>query len=313
MTAPQEAAGPSAPFVSVIVPSKDGERKGNVMNLLGDIAKQSYQTVEVILVIGAYPNGHARNVGAKYAKGGYLLMLDDDLRLGDEYVIEQLIKTFTVLTSCGMAGCSQQLPPDANKFQQISAKQLPRSEFPIVEEYIETDMVNHCAGFAIPSKLYQDISGEDDFILRGTDPDLRYRVEKAGYKIVVVPHTKSYHPLPDNWKEFWCYHWKCGFETGSVFRTHREKIVDVTYDGSPVSVWHRPLWWRGVRFLGRMIGACLKGYWLFVVAYISHILGFSWGVCFPRRTSTIDGTVKIYNKLELVDLINGGSSLYVKS
>ena len=64
-----------SPKVSIIIPSLDGSREGNVSRLVEDIRKQSFQDYELILVKGESPNGHARNVGVRKAKGEILDIL----------------------------------------------------------------------------------------------------------------------------------------------------------------------------------------------------------------------------------------------
>ena len=57
------------PKVSVIIPSLDGYRDGNVPRLLEDISRQSYRKLEVFVVKAVKPCGRAHNHGAQRAKG----------------------------------------------------------------------------------------------------------------------------------------------------------------------------------------------------------------------------------------------------
>ena len=294
-------------LVSIIIPSRDGNRNGNVLKLLGDIANQTYKKIEVILVVGASPNGHARNVGAKSANGEFLFMLDDDLRLGNENVVENLITLLKQNSSYGMLGCSQQIPLDANNFQRVSASELPRSEFPVVEEPTDTDMVNHCAGFVISASLYKEVGGESDILRRGTDPDLRNRVKKAGYRVLVAPNTWNYHPLPDNWKKCWNYHKQNAKETADVFLHHKSSIVDISYDEKPVIKPDRPTWWRTIRYAWRFIKAILTCRWLLVFSYAAYTAGFLEGVFSSHNTEIKDGKTIIYTRQDLNKYILDGT------
>ena len=195
------------PLVSVIIPSLDGKRSGNVERLLEDLAQQTVQEFEILMPVGFKPNGRARNEGVRKAKGHYLVCIDDDVRLGHERIIENLLKPLLEVEASGhdwtkpgegrigMTGPSQQLPPDATWFQRWAACQLPRTQFPIVDDYTDTDMVTHMC-LCIPTDLYKAVGWENDHIVRGTDVDLRYRVRQFGYRIVVVPQTWAYHPIP---------------------------------------------------------------------------------------------------------------------
>ena len=84
------------PAISVVIPSRDGTRGGNVDRLLDNLRSQTRQDFEVILAIGFSPNGHARNQGVKPARGKYLVCIDDDVTLGHERVLENLIKPFEI-------------------------------------------------------------------------------------------------------------------------------------------------------------------------------------------------------------------------
>lgn len=297
----------SSPIVSIIIPSRDGSRNGNVQKLLGDIANQTYKEIEIILVIGASPNGHARNIGVKSANGEFLFMLDDDLRLGNKFVVENLMTFLKQDGSYGMVGCSQQIPPDANNFQIRAAAELPRSEFPVVQEPTDTDMVNHCAGFVIHANLYKEVGGESDILRRGTDPDLRNRVKKAGYRVLVAPKTWSYHPLPDNWKKFWSYHKQNAKETAYVFLYHKSSIVDISYDEKPVTKPDRQTWWRVIRYAWRFIKALITCRWLLVFSYTAYTAGFLEGIFFPIHAEIKDGKTVIYSAKDLNKYILNGT------
>jgi glycosyltransferase involved in cell wall biosynthesis len=269
------------PAISVVIPSRDGTRGGNVDRLLADLRSQTRQDFEVILAIGFSPNGHARNQGVKPARGKYLVCIDDDVTLGHERVLENLIKPFVISdfrfqicdtkapggegvgeglgpqrhgepregqgrnakaergegaekggradqeqrttdtllqtaidgeveksaicsdprglhlqSAIGMTGPSQLIPPSQPRWVHWAARQLPRSLFPVVDQVTDSDMVSHMC-LCMPTQLYKDVGWENDEIVRGTDTDLRFRVRKAGYRIVVVPDTWAYHPLPD--------------------------------------------------------------------------------------------------------------------
>ena len=57
------------PQVSIVIPSLDGVRGGNVDRLVGQLKEQTFDSIEIILSIGESPNGHARNVGVVLARG----------------------------------------------------------------------------------------------------------------------------------------------------------------------------------------------------------------------------------------------------
>jgi len=197
------------PKVSVIIPSLDGYRNGNVGKLVNQIKNQTFKDIEIILVIGEMPNGHARNVGVEKAKGDLFVFMDDDAILGDNRVIENLIKTFSIDDRIGMVGASTLVPEDSNWFQRWLAKEEPRATYARVDKVTETkEGATHlCCAF--PQRVYERVGGESDILITGTDLDMRHRIRKAGYKIVLASNCWVYHPLPSNLvqavKNWWWY------------------------------------------------------------------------------------------------------------
>ena len=120
-----------------------------------------------------------------------------------------------------MTGPSQQLPPDANRFQHWSGRQIPRSLSAIVNEITDSDMVSHMC-LAMPRDLFEQVGRESDWLLAGTDPDLRHRVRQAGYRIVVVPRSWAYHPAPDNMRALVGFGYKKGRFTAWQYRFARD-------------------------------------------------------------------------------------------
>ncbi len=90
--------------ISVIIPSFDGIRGGNVEKLKHDLDAQTLKPHEVILSIGISPNGKARNEGVKKASGNFYVFIDDDVTLGCNDMLEKLIRPFFEDPSIGMTG-----------------------------------------------------------------------------------------------------------------------------------------------------------------------------------------------------------------
>lgn len=189
------------PIASVIIPSLDGNRDGNVEKLINDIKKQSFKSVEIIISINEKPNGRARNVGFEKVSESseYLIFFDDDIILGNNLIIENFIQVLKN-KKIGLVGASQ-LPPSNSSLKQLwIGYDLKRAKFEIVRNITETDMVTH-AGMACRKEIWEIFDGESNNLVTGTDTDLRERLSSEGYKHVIPPDTFVYHPLPKNFTD----------------------------------------------------------------------------------------------------------------
>lgn len=279
------AAGPPAdrpPLVSVIIPSLDGERGGNLASLLSDLDGQTLTEKEVLVVRGVRPNGRARSVGAARARGRYLVFVDDDVRLGHAGVLADLVDALEGDATLGLVGPSQLPPPLATPFQLAVAGQLPRMRFPVVDRLVETDMVTHMC-LAIPADLWRDIGGEHHDLVRGTDPDLRDRVRRVGRKVAVVPMTWAYHPPPASLGALLRSSWRGGRGAAWVRRHHPDLAFDVPEGAfaGPASVRGRVF--RLGRFGSRLVGSLLKGRFLLVLADLAYAAGYASFLLAPRE------------------------------
>lgn len=271
------------PFVSIIIPSYDGYREGNVPKLIEDIKNQSFKNFELNVVRGVKPNGKARNVGIKNAKGEILVFIDDDVRLGNSDVLKNLIEPFELDKTIGITGTSRFLPPNANKFQKIAEKQIPRSYFPIVEKITESDMATHDC-ISIPKDIYIKVGMENEFLLRGTDPDLRFRVRKAGFKTVIVPNTWIYHPLPESLRNLAKKSFNNGMGSGWVFKHYPEFVYEVPEHGELPDVGARPFSYRVIRVIFRIILALISFKFLRLIFTVSYGIGYLYGMIAGEKT-----------------------------
>ncbi|HCE44145.1 MAG TPA: hypothetical protein DET40_11400 [Lentisphaeria bacterium] len=212
--------------VSVIIPSFDGKRNGNVEMLKEQLGNQTQAPFEIIVVVGVSPNGKARNEGVKKASGNFYVFIDDDVTLGNDKVIENLLRPFLERKDVGMTGPSQLIPDNSNWFQKTSAKQVPRSLFPIQKELVDSDMVSHMC-LCMPEKLFKDIGWENPDIIAGTDPDLRHRVRQSGLRVCVAPDTWAYHPMPETFSKLMRLAYAKGRNSATVRFRNPELILEL--------------------------------------------------------------------------------------
>ncbi|MDZ4858776.1 MAG: glycosyltransferase [Candidatus Hydrogenedentes bacterium] len=271
------------PRVSVIIPSWDGHRNGCVPRLIESVRMQSFKDYDLHIVKGVSPQGKAINQGARGSRGEILIILDDDSELADAAVFETLVRVIDEDATVGFAGASIVSPLGATRFQLRAGEQFPRFNTPVVDRVTDSDLACHgCC--AMPRAVFNAIGGEREDIIRGLDPDLRVRLRAAGYRVVLAPNARIYHPLPASWRKLLRQFFRNGFgsayaqkfQPDSVYETH-ESLDDRTF------VARRPLWYRAARFPMRLMKALVKGETMRLAAYTAYGFGYVWGMATARR------------------------------
>lgn len=269
---------PKTPRLSVIIPSWDGHRDGCVPRLLESVGRQSFADFEVIVIKGVSPQGKAINQGAAQARGEVLMILDDDSLLADDDVFARIIQTLDDDEKIGLAGASIVIFPDSNDFQKKAALQFPRFHTPVVDTVTDSDLACHgCC--AIPRRIFDDVGGEREDLLRGLDPDLRVRIREAGYRVVLAPQARIYHPLPSDWTKLLRIFFRNGFGSAYAYKFQRESVFEtheVLHDEAFQP--RTTLIYRLGRYPLRLLKALAEGQFMRFGAYCSYALGYGWGV-----------------------------------
>ncbi len=276
---------PGQPRVSIIIPSLDGHRDGAVPRLLESVRRQTFQDTEIHLIRGVAPQGKAINQGATIARGRILVILDDDSCLAADDVLERLIVALEADPAIGMAGASIVVPPDATPFQRRAAAQFPRFNTPVVDTVTDSDYACHgCC--AIPAAVFKQVGGEREDLLRGLDPDLRVRLRAAGYRVVLVPHSAIYHPLPDGFRKLLRIFFRNGY--GSAYaRKFQPEAVYETHESLNAGSFtpRRSFAYRLARFPLRLLKALVQGRFLRFSAYCAYACGYAWGMATAKETA----------------------------
>jgi len=268
----------NAPRISVIISSLDGYRNGALPRLLASIEHQSFRDYEVHVVKGVAPQGKAINQGARDSRGDILVILDDDTCLADNSVFERLVGALDSDDAIGMAGASIVVPPDASTFQKRAAAQFPRLNMPVVDRITDSDLACHgCC--AIPKRVFEQVGGEREDLLRGLDPDLRVRLRAAGCRVVLVPQALIYHPLPDGWRPLLRTFFRNGFgsayarkfQPDAVYETH-EELDAATFQPRTRFAF------RVLRFPLRLAKAVVEAKFIRFAAYCAYACGYLWGM-----------------------------------
>jgi cellulose synthase/poly-beta-1,6-N-acetylglucosamine synthase-like glycosyltransferase len=191
--------------VSVIVPSLTGD----VSRLRASLDRQTHRPSEVIVVTNVRPAGRARNQGARQAHGELLLFVDDDAELGDDRVLERMVRAAED-RSVTVVGSSRILPPSATNLQRRIAFEVPRWEEPIADELISADPPLDRYGFSaatttcclIRRAAFEEVGGFDEELVTGEDPELFYRLRRAGHSFVIPANAWTFHAPPADFAVF---------------------------------------------------------------------------------------------------------------
>ncbi len=263
--------------VSVVIPHFYPSREENLNRIISDLRLQTFRDVELIVVRGVAPQGRAINQGARQARGEILIVMDDDSRIGHSKVVENLVRVIRENPDVAMAGASIITPKDANAFQRRAARQFPRFNMPVVKEVTESDLP--CHGLvAFRKDVFVKVGMEREDILRGLDPDLRVRIRKAGYKVVLAPDTWAYHPLPESFFKFLCLFFRNGYGSAYLQCVHPEMNYDTderltARDFVP----KRSFLYRVLRFPLRLLKSLVMFQWIRLSGYSVYLLGYAAG------------------------------------
>ncbi len=147
--------------------------------------------------------GASRNFGMKKAMGNYFIILDSDCILTTHYL--NTINTFLKTNYVHCFGGADTDHPDFTSLQKAinftmtsflttggirgSEKSISRFEPRSFNMGISKEAFEKTGGFA---KIHP-----------GEDPDLSYRIVKAGYKTTFIPNASVYHKRCISWKKFY--------------------------------------------------------------------------------------------------------------
>ena len=172
------------PLVSIIIPCW-GSYKQYLKQCLDSIDNQSFKDYEVIVVSNKKDLPSARNEGIKKAKGKYILPLDVDDNLHQEYLARVIGKIKETKADIITTACNQN-----------GKKYLPALEVSL-EKMTETNIVIACSLFK--KEIWNKIGGYDETMKTGLeDWDFWLRAMMKGYKVEVLDEILyNYNKRPD--------------------------------------------------------------------------------------------------------------------
>jgi len=262
--------------VSIIIPCRD--KKDNINGLLKDISSQRVSfDKEVIKITNISPPGKARNAGARKAKGEVLIFIDCDIRLGNNSFLANLVNQLIEDKNIGAICSAIRIPPDSSWFQIRYAGEIAHSESPIVDKLTDVQVASS-ACLAIRKDLFFQIGGFNEDIIRGEDSVLSFRIQKAGYRVVLAPNTWCYHPQPGGIIQLIKTQFRNALGVAFADTFYPELNLDVHPKGIVCFSEKKNKLERTNRFLLTWLEAVIRMKILFLLSRIFYTFGYAYGI-----------------------------------
>jgi hypothetical protein len=160
------------------------------------------QSIPLRVIFNKWNLGAAksRNIGAKTARGKYLVFLDADTEI-ENGCLEVIVKTFEKDKKVG--AIQTKLLNGKSKKIDAAGHFLSPFGFPYEIGIGESEnkhskkkiiFAGRSAGLAVRKNVFEKISGfDEDYLIYGEDTDLCWRIWLAGYRVYYLPQARVYH------------------------------------------------------------------------------------------------------------------------
>ena len=168
--------------------------------------KSVLESFNTLLDISYYykPNsgpGDSRNYGMRHAKGNYFIILDSDCLLPESYLIEVNSSLLANYANCfGGPDAAHQSFSDLQKAINFSMTSFITTGG-IRGGKASSKFQPRSFNMGLSKKAFED-SGGFGSIHPGEDPDLSIRLNKLGYKTILIPKAFVYHKRRISWRKF---------------------------------------------------------------------------------------------------------------
>ena len=159
-----------------------------------EFVKQTYPSVMIIKLDKNYGFAEPNNIGAKNAKGEFLLFLNNDTEVNPNF-LDELIKV--ILTDSKIAICQSlllktngEIDSSGDFVDTLGRAYSSKNKVNEVKKILSA----RAASMMVRTDSFWDLGGFDKkFFASFEDVDLGWRAWIWGYKIVVVPNSIVYH------------------------------------------------------------------------------------------------------------------------
>jgi cellulose synthase/poly-beta-1,6-N-acetylglucosamine synthase-like glycosyltransferase len=169
----------------------------------------------------------ARNKGAQTSKADIIIFLDADC-IPKKNWLEQMLKPFSDNSVAGVVGTYETL----NK-QNLIARYVGyeisyrHSKMPQETDFLASYSV------AYRTSIFRAFNGFDTSfrIASGEDPELSFRMKKAGHKLIFNPNAVVKHPHPETLYSYLKQQFYRGFWRIPMYKKHKDKLKGDAYTG----------------------------------------------------------------------------------
>ena len=174
-----------------------------MQTLRDQLDRQSFRDWELIVDTDPSTPGQARNLGARGARGEWLVFFDDDVYLDNEKLLVDLVKALESVEKDSVVGTPCWIVPWANRFQKREFGESFRlQEKNGSQELLQTSWADSANGrcMAIHRETFETLGGFDGKLPSGEEPELLYRLCRQGGKVYLLMDHRVYYAPPEDFK-----------------------------------------------------------------------------------------------------------------
>ncbi len=211
----------------------DDGSKDRTLQIVKDFAKKSKIPVRI------FANKHKgpawqRNFGAKKARGKIIVFTDSDCIPGKNW-LKEMVKPIENGKAIGVQGTYRTLNKESiiARFEGYEIEK--RHERMKKEKHI--DFIGTFSA-AYVKNVFIKFGGFDTRFktASGEDPELSYRISKAGYKLVFNHKAYVYHPHPETLKKYLKQKFYRAYWRVLMYKKHPDKMIKDSYTGLEIPV-----------------------------------------------------------------------------
>lgn len=189
-------------FEIIIVENNSVEQE--TFDYYKDIQKK-HENIKVVIWREEFNYSAINNFGFQYAKGEYIVLLNNDIEILTPDWLEQMLM-FTQREDVGAAGMMLYYPDDTIQHAGVilgiggvaghSHKYFKRGDYGYVSRLTIAQNLSAvtAACMMLRAEVYRQVGGLDEgFAVAFNDVDLCMKIREAGYLIVWTPYAEAYH------------------------------------------------------------------------------------------------------------------------